>query len=138
MAIVKFDPWTAAWLKPFFDEDNWLEIAGDKGLTAYETEDEFVVKANVPGVLPEEVEVTVEGGVVTIKAEHKESKEEKKKKRIVYREGQVARYLYTTSIPCPVSVQKATAEVENGVVTVRIPKAPEAKPKKIVVKAKKK
>jgi len=65
--------------------------------------------------------------VVTIKAEHEESKEEKKKKKVVYREGRLAKYLYTTSIPCPVQANKAKAEVENGVVTVTIPKSAEAK-----------
>ena len=135
MAIVKSDlnDWPRFWLKPFFEEEEWGEAVDS--LSAYETDEAFVVKANVPGVPADKVDVSVEGGVVTIKAEHEETKEEKSKRKVVYREGRTAKYLYTTSIPCPVMADKAKAEIENGVVTVTIPKAPEAKPKKIKVLA---
>ncbi len=138
MAIVKVDPFYRTFLRPWLEEDDWLAFSTDTGgLTSYETENEFVVQANVAGVPADEVEVTVDRGVVTIKAEHEETKEEKKKKKVVYQEGRLAKYLYTASIPCPVQADKAKAEVENGMVTVTIPKATEAKPKKIKVTVKK-
>ena len=137
MAIVKVDPLYRTLLRPWWEDEDWLSFpATDNSLTSYETEKDFVVQANVAGVPADEVEVTVDRGVVTIKAEHRESKEEKKKKKVVYQEGRLAKYLYTTSIPCPVRADKAQAEVENGVVTVTIPKTTEARPKKIKVKAK--
>lgn len=136
MAIVKVDPWARNFLRPFFEEDeDWFSESNS--LTSYETENDFVVQANVPGVPAEKVDISLDRGVVTIRAEHEETKEQKQAKKVVYREGRAARYLYTTSIPCPVVAEKAQAEVENGVVTVTIPKAPEAKPQKIKVANKK-
>lgn len=136
MAIVKVDPWTRNFLRPFFEEDeDWFSESSS--LTSYETENDFVVQANVPGVPAEKVDISLDRGVVTIRAEHEETKEQKQAKKVVYREGRAAKYLYTTSIPCPVLSEKAQAEVKNGVVTVTIPKAPEAKPQKIKVASKK-
>lgn len=117
------------------EDEEWP--TSENGLTSYETEDDFVVEANVAGVPAEEVDISVDRGVVTVKAEHAETKEEKEEKKTIYREGRMAKYLYTTSIPCPVQTNKAKAEVENGIVTVTIPKAPEAKPQKVKVKTKK-
>jgi HSP20 family protein len=116
------------------NEDEWPEV--EEGLTVYETDDDLVVKANVPGVSEDEVDVSIDSGVITIKAEHKEKEEEKKKKKVVYRRAMQAKYLYTTNIPCPVKADKAKAELKNGVLTITLPKAEEAKPKKIAVKAK--
>ncbi|MDD3679311.1 MAG: Hsp20/alpha crystallin family protein [Candidatus Shapirobacteria bacterium] len=136
MAIVKVDPWTRNFLRPFFDEEE-VGFLENNSLTSYETENDFVVKANVAGVPASEVDISIDRGVVTIRAEHEETKEEKQTKRVVYREGRAAKYLYTTSIPCPVIGEKAQADVENGIVTVIIPKAPEAKPQKVKVKPQK-
>jgi len=136
MAIVRVDPWTRGFLRPFFEEDeDWPLQEGS--LTSYETENDFVVQANVPGVPTDEVDISIDRGVVTIRAEHEEAKEEKKAKKAIYREGRAAKYLYTTSIPCPVLAEKARGQVENGVVTITIPKAPEAKPQKVKISAKK-
>ncbi|MBP8591620.1 Hsp20/alpha crystallin family protein, partial [Candidatus Shapirobacteria bacterium] len=90
MAIVKSDlnDWPRFWLRPFFEEEEWGEATDS--LSAYETDDAFVVKANVPGVPAEKVDISVEGGVVTVKAEHEETKEEKSKRKVVYREGRTA------------------------------------------------
>jgi HSP20 family protein len=142
MAIIRWDPFrlTPRWLWrwPSLWEEEWLEWPEEnQGLTVYETENEVVVKANVAGVPPEKVDISIEGGVLTIKAEHKESEEEKKRKKVIYRQARQARYLYTTSIPCPVQEDKASATVKDGIVTITLPKAPSAKPKKIKVKVKK-
>jgi HSP20 family protein len=124
--------WPSLW-----DEDDWL-IDINQGLSVYETDDNVVVKANIAGVPADKVDVSVEGGVVTIKAEHQETEEEKKKKKAIYREAREAKYLYTTTIPCPIKADKAVAEVENGVLVLTLPKEEQAKPKKVKVKAKSK
>ena len=143
MAIVRWkDPfgisprWT--WRLPSLweDEEWWPETK--EGLTVYETDHEVIVKANVAGVPADKVDVSIEGGVVTIKAEHEETEEEKKKKKVIYRQARKARYLYTASLPCPVKVDKAEAVVQDGVITITVSKAEAAKPKKIKVKAKSK
>lgn len=138
MAIVRWDPFSLPRLvsrTPWpFEEENWLET--EEGLSVYETDEDLIVEANVPGVSEDEIDVSIESGVITIKAEHKEKEEEKKRKKVIYRKAMQAKYLYTTSIPCPVQANKAKAELKNGVLTITIPKAEEAKPKKIAVKAK--
>ncbi|MGI6278737.1 MAG: Hsp20/alpha crystallin family protein [Patescibacteria group bacterium] len=136
MAIVKVDPWTKNFLRPFLgDGEDWF--AENSSLTSYETENDFIVKANVAGVPADEVDISIDRGVVTIRAEHEEGAEEKKAKKVIYQEGRTAKYLYTTSVPCPVLSEKAKADVENGIVTITIPKAPEAKPQKVKVNIKK-
>lgn len=137
MAIVKWEPLFPRLITKMpwpWDEEEWIEEP--EGLSVYETDNDLVVEANVPGVSEDEIDISLEGGVLTIKAEHKEKEEEKKKKKVVYRRAMQAKYLYTTSIPCPIKVDKAKAELKNGVLTITLPKAEEAKPKKITVKAK--
>jgi len=115
---------------------NWQDLTSTQGIDMYETNDELVVKAPVPGVPEDKVEVTVEGNILTIKAEFEETKEEKDKKKVVYKSTRQSTFNYSTSLPRMVDGSKAVAEVENGVVKVIIPKAEEEKPKKIEVKKK--
>jgi len=137
MAIVRWDPfdilprWHEQWSKM---ADDWSEER--QGLTVYETDNEVVVEANMAGVPAEKVDVSLEGGVITIKGEYKKTEKEKEKKKVVYRQARQAKYLYTTSIPCPVQANKAKAEMENGVLMVTLPKKETVKPKKVKVKAK--
>lgn len=139
MAIVKWEPLLSRWWPRIpweFEEEEWWQP--EEGLSVYETDDALVVEANVPGVKPEEVEISIEGGVITIKAEHKETKEEKAKKKVIYQRAVQAKYLYTANIPCPVEPDKAEAILEDGVLKITLPKSEEAKPKTIKVKASKK
>lgn len=136
MKIVRRDP--MSYVTPFgrwpsLLDDEWFEDSNN--LTVYETDDDLVVKAHISGVPAESVDVSIEGGVITIKAEHEETEEEKKKRKVVYREARRSQYLYTTNIPSPVQADKARAEVVDGVLTLTIPKAEEAKPKRIKVSA---
>jgi HSP20 family protein len=97
-----------------------------------ETDKEILVKADLPGVDPKAVEISVENGVLTVRGEKKEEKEEKKKNyhRIERFTGSFFR-----AIPLPpgTDAEKVTATTSNGVVTVTIPKKPEAQPKKVTV-----
>jgi HSP20 family protein len=138
MKIIKWqDPFAlmprASWPNFWTDEDFWPEER--EGLTVYEEDKQIVAKANVPGIPADKVEVSFEDGVLTIKAEHRESEEEKKKKKTVYRQAREARYFYSTAVPCPVKADQIDAEVKDGVITVTLPKAEGAKPKKIKVRA---
>lgn len=143
MAIVRWqDPlavfprWIRHWPALWDEEELWPQER--EGLTVYESDNDVVVKANVAGVPADKVDVSIEGGTLTVKAEHEETEEEKKKKKVVYRQARKARYLYTASMPCPVKADKAEAVVEDGVITVTVPKEEAAKPKKVKVKAKSK
>ncbi len=104
----------------------------------YEKDSDYVVKAYVPGVKADEVEISAERETVSIKVHvpGEVEKEEAKAYKWFAAElgyGDVVRVL---TMPAPIDASKIEAQVENGVLTVIVPKAEEAKPKKIVVKAK--
>ncbi len=141
MSIIRFDPFFGrSWLRPFFswEEEEMPELTMTEGLDVYEEEDKVVVKAAVPGVPAEKVDVTFEDGVLRIKARVEEEKEEKKKRRVVYRMDRVASFDYTTTLPRAVDEKSIEAKVEDGVVVVTAKIAEAAKPKKIPVKTKSK
>ena len=97
-----------------------------------ETEGEIEVKASLPGVKPEEVEITVQNDVLTIKAEHKDTSEEKK--RDYYRrEIRYGAFHRSMSLPVSVDSDKAEAKYENGVLRLKLPKADALRPKQIKV-----
>lgn len=120
---------------PYDDEEQWPDLTMTEGLDMHEEEDSVVVKAPVPGVPAEKVEVTFEDGVLRIKARIEETEEEKKKKKVVYRMDKVASFDYTTTLPRPIDEQSLEASVVDGVVIVRAKIAEAAKPRKIAVKA---
>ena len=100
-----------------------------------QTKDEVVVTAAIPGVKPEDIDISVTGETLTIKGEFKEEGkvEEGSYVRQERRFGQFCREL---GLPTQVNADKAKAEFENGVLTLRLPKAEAVKPKSITVKAK--
>ncbi len=107
-------------------------------VSVYEEDSDFVIRAYVPGVKAESVEVGAEGGTLTIKARipGEVEGEEAKGRRWLAEElgyGDIARML---TLPAPIDAARIEANVENGVLTVVVPKAEEAKPRKIVVTSK--
>lgn len=141
MAIIKWEPFsTRPWFRfPRFleEEFEWPWEETGRGLNVYETANEVVVEANVPGVPADKVEVSVEGDTITIRGEV-EVEEEDEKKKHYYRKMERRAYYYTTTAPRAIEGDKAKAEITDGVVKVTIPKSKEAKPKVIKVAAKKK
>lgn len=112
----------------------------DNGLTVEipsmdlaETDNQIEIKMDVPGLKPEEVNVEVQGNALVVTGQHKEEKEEKGKTyhRIERRTGSIQRSI---TLPCDVNEGQIVAECKNGVLTVTIPKAEQAKTRKIPVK----
>ena len=97
-----------------------------------ETEDEFIVKASLPGVRPEDVHITAHGDTLTIRGEMK-AEEEKKGEHYHLRELRQGHFQRTVTLSTPISADKAQAQFENGVLTLKLPKAEEAKPKEIKI-----
>lgn len=100
-----------------------------------ETEQEYVVEASLPGIKPEEMQITALGDTMTISATRKPAETAEKTKTYVRREryeGEVQRII---TLPTPIDAERVTATYENGVLTVRIPKAEAAKPKQIRITA---
>lgn len=116
---------------------SWLAPAAQSFATdIYETEDEVVVKASLPGVKPEDIDVSVVGDTLTIKGEVKEEKEVKEQ-NYIRKERRFGSFCRSFTLPVSVNPDKATAEFENGMLTLTLPKAEEVKPKSIAIKAKK-
>lgn len=120
------------------EEDAWPNMTMTEGLDMYEEGDAVYVKAPVPGVTPENVDVTFEDGVLRITARQEENEEEKNKKRVVYRKERIVSFDYTTTLPRAVDPKTLTADVEDGVLIVSAKIAEAAKPQKISVQKRKK
>lgn len=103
-------------------------------LDVVENEDAFVIKASVPGINPEDLDVTVNGDVLTIRGEMKQE-EEKKGDRYVMRERRKGMFSRSVALGAPVKADAVQADYANGVLTLTIPKSEEVKPKKIQIKA---
>ncbi len=101
----------------------------------YQTETDVVVKASVPGVKPEDVDITITGDTLTIKGETK-MEEEVKRENYFYQERRYGSFARSITLPGSLQTDKAEATFENGVITLTIPKVEEAKPKSIKIKAK--
>lgn len=98
-----------------------------------ETEKEVLVKADLPGVDPKDVEVSVIEGALVLRGEKKEEREEKKK-NFHRMERFIGRFYREVPLPPGTDPEKISATSAKGVITVVIPKKPEAQPKKIAVK----
>ena len=98
----------------------------------YETEDAIVLKAELPGVDPKDVDVRVEDNTLFLKGERKFEKEVKEQNyhRVERSYGSFAR---SFSLPNSISTDKVTAEFKDGLLTLTMPKREEAKPKTIKI-----
>ena len=101
----------------------------------YQTDDEVVIKAALPGFKADEVQINVTGDVLTLRGEMKHAEEQKDKAWHI-REQRWSSFERSIALPTDVKADKAVADYENGILTVTLPKAEEVKPKTITVKAK--
>jgi len=103
----------------------------------YETENDVVVKAAIPGVKPEDIEVTVTGDLLSIKGEFRTESEQKDEKRNYHRqERRYGSFCRQVTLPAGVNADACAADFENGVLTLTLPKVEEAKVKKVQIKSK--
>ncbi len=98
-----------------------LEVFGPP-IDLSETDNEIVVRAAVPGLKPEDLEVSIDDGLLTIRGETREEKKEEGA-RYHYRELRWGRFERSVRLPAPVDESRAEAKLEHGILTVRLPKA---------------
>jgi HSP20 family protein len=123
-----------AFTRPFsLGNGGWA--ASSPAIDMYQTNDDVVVKAAMPGIRPDEVQINVTGDMLTLKGETKQV-EEKKDKTYHVREQRWGSFERSVMLPTAVMADKAKAEFDNGILTITLPKAEEVRPKTITVKAK--
>lgn len=121
----------------FFRPLGWVEEAKAEALVPAmdirEREHEYVVRTDLPGVKKEDIDITLENGVLTIAAESKSEKEEKEDGRLLRQERRYGRYVRSLRLGTQVDSAKLKASYKDGVLELILPKAEEVKPKKISV-----
>ncbi len=104
-------------------------------LDVVENDDAFVVKADVAGINPENINITFTDNNLTIKGEVSEEREEQSEEgRYHLRERRYGTFCRTISMPGTVDVNAIEAETENGVLMIHLPKKEEVKPRRIEIK----
>ncbi len=103
-------------------------------LDIYRTDDALVVRAALPGIKPDDVQVTVEGDTLTVSGEFKDERESNER-GYLFRELQRGHFSRTVQLPGDVAADRAEAHYDNGVLTLTLPKREEAKPRQIRISA---
>lgn len=102
----------------------------------YEDSEFVYVNIKAPGFKKEDIEINIEGDMLTVSGSIKESKEESEKKKNYYmKEIRNEEFRRSYALPTKVEHSAAEAKVEDGMIKIKLPKLPEAKPQKIEIKA---
>lgn len=124
-----------------FDDSFTRPVSGNgissviPAIDLYQTNDEVVVRAALPGLKADDVQISVTGEVLTLRGEFK-AVNEKKEATWHVRENRFGAFERTIMLPTDVQTDKAKADFENGILTITLPKAEAVKPKTIAIKAK--
>ena len=124
-----------AFTRPFSLNREGGSTWSSPAIDMYQTDNDVVVKAALPGFKPDEVQINVTGDILTIKGEVKHE-EEKKDKSWHIREQRWGSFERSLRLPTGVISDRAKADFDNGILTIGLPKSEEVKPKTITVKAK--
>ena len=142
--LVRFDPFSdlRTTMDRLFEEGfsrPWRLLGNDGSpsemafpVEVSESDSAIDIKAALPGVKPDEVEISVQNDVLTIRAEHREETKEEKKD-YYRREIRYGSFHRSLALPASVDSDKAEATFENGILMLRLPKAEAARPKQIKV-----
>jgi HSP20 family protein len=125
-ALLRWDPFRAS--------EGWLARGGEfmPSFDLKETSDAYVVKADLPGIKEENLEVHVSGNMLTI-AGNRDEEHREENDRYYATERSYGRFTRTFSLPEGVDIDRVQANLDSGVLTVSVPKRPEVQPKKISI-----
>jgi HSP20 family protein len=145
MNLVRFQPWSVADLiQRDFNRPNTPCLNGDYGQTPsanwvpavdiIEEKDSFVLRADLPGVTPEHIEVSMDDGVLDVAGERRiEGQEDSDGLRRIERVS--GRFHRRFSLPETADAERIAAKSTNGILEVTIPKLPEVQPRRVTVEA---
>ncbi len=126
--------WRRPFLPSLWEPERWWPGRRQlPDLDVYEEKDEVVVKAELPGMTKDNIEVNLAGTILTIKGE-KKAEEDVKERDYRYRERSHGMFLRRIELPSEVKADEITASFKDGVLEVHLPKTEEAKKKTISVK----
>ena len=117
---------------PWSDENGTITSAWLPPVDIFEDHDGLKMVAELPGVRPEDVKLSIENGVLTIRGEKKQVAEEESE-RVHRYERSYGAFERTFTLPTTVDADRIEARYENGLLTVRLPKVEKAKPREIAV-----
>ncbi len=116
--------------------DDWSSgYEGQLAIDVFQTDDNIVIKSAIAGVSPENINISIDNDMVTIKGERK-SGEVVTEDNYYYQECYWGAFSRSVILPVDVVVDKADADLKNGILTILLPKAKKSKTTKIQVKAK--
>lgn len=117
------------------NKDNWEEEDTEGQLTVdvYQTDKDIVVKSTIAGVKPEDLHVDINNDMLTIKGERK-MVSEVKEEDYFYQECYWGAFSRSIILPVEIDSDKIAAALEDGILTITLPKAKKARSKKIMVK----
>ncbi|MCC6219648.1 MAG: Hsp20/alpha crystallin family protein [Deltaproteobacteria bacterium] len=104
-------------------------------LNVWENQECYYVEAECPGLAIEDIELSVTGNQLNISAEQKQKVEDEKGVEFHRRERQTGSFNRVITFSTDVDAQKVSASIKNGVLTIQVPKAESAKPRKIEVRS---
>ena len=110
-------------------------VSAAPAIDMYQTEDDVVVKATLPGLKAEDVDITITGETLTLRGEYKQE-DERNDSNYHIRERRSGSFQRAILLPTDVKADKAKADFENGILTITMPIAEEVKPKSITIKVK--
>ena len=110
-------------------------VASAPLVDVYQTDDDIVIKATLPGFTKDDVDITLTENVLTLRGSTKKEDENEGKSYYI-REQSYGSFERSLRLPVDVELEKVEAVFENGILTITLPKAEDVKPKSIMIKAK--
>jgi HSP20 family protein len=110
------------------------EYVWTPSIEMYEKEDKYIIRMEIPGVKPEQVEISISGDTLTVKGE-RTPPEDIANKDYQFCEVCYGSFVRSITLPEPIDADRIEANFENGLLDLRVPKAEEIKPKQIKIQS---
>ncbi len=130
--LFRRDPFFGRFFEGFLDEGTESAHAWMPAMDLIDEDDALLVNLEIPGIDPKEIEVNLQGDVLTVRGERKSEYEENKGKWL-RREQVYGSFQRSVKLPYPVEADKVKAKTHNGVMSIRLPKAQEVIGRRIPV-----
>lgn len=134
-APVPANPFEAmqAFMREPFAAFPWQQGEAFPSVDVKESDTEVTVSAELPGIDPKDVELTLENGVLTIRGQKREEKEDKEGENVISREIRYGSFSRSMALPGEVNAEEARASFDKGVLKITVPKAPGSRPTRVPI-----